>query len=278
MERLTLLRNQLSGSTNPNGYTRVQVERIEDGQIGVIRMNSPKDLNALSKEMKDNLIRALGEFSMDNKVKVIILKSELPKAFCAGASIAEFPSTTFETQNLLDIFEDIEYGFERCKKPIIAAINGVALGGGFEIALASDVIIMSEEAKLGLPELRLGLIPGIGGTQRLAKLVGKHNAMKIILTGVPINANEAFRLGVCQGVHKQEELYNEAVKLAKSMVDKPMYALILAKKSIKFADEVGILQGLRFEREEINALASSRGKDEGVKAFIEKRKPDFRDK
>jgi len=277
MERITLLKNHLSSQT-PKRYTKVQTETLDDGKIGVISLNSPKDLNALSKELKTEIVDALQVFSTDKKVRVIILRTELPKAFCAGASIAEFPLTTLETQNLADIFEDIEYGFERCKKPIIAAINGVALGGGFEVALACDMILMSEEARLGLPELRLGLIPGIGGTQRLAKLVGKHNAMKIILSGQFVSADEAYRLGICQGVYKKENLYNEAVNLARSIADKPTYALILGKKAIKYADEVGLTQGLRFEREEINALFSSQGKQEGVSAFLEKRKPNFEDK
>jgi len=272
-----LLKNHLSSQT-PKRYSKVQTETLDDGKIGIISLNSPKDLNALSKELKSEIVDALQVFSSDKKVRVIILRTELPKAFCAGASIAEFPLTTLETQNLADIFEDIEYGFERCKKPIIAAINGVALGGGFEVALACDMILMSEEARLGLPELRLGLIPGIGGTQRLAKLVGKHNAMKIILSGQFVSADEAYRLGICQGVYKKENLYNEAVILARSIADKPTYALILCKKAIKYADEVGLTQGLRFEREGINALFSSQGKQEGVSAFLEKRKPNFEDK
>lgn len=163
MNRLLLLKNQLSASSNLT-FTKLTTESVENGTIGVVTLNAQKELNALSKIMSQELLLAFSTFSEDPKIKVIILKSAIKKAFCAGANIKELSSITVESQSQNDYFETVERAFNSCKKPIIALVNGIAVGGGFEIALSSDIILMSEEARFGLPEINLGVIPCIGGT------------------------------------------------------------------------------------------------------------------
>ncbi len=178
MNRLTLLKNQLSSQF----YSKLSYEISSCKQIATISLNSPSDLNVLSHPMRQELSQLLTTLDQDPQVKVIILQSLLPKAFCAGANIKEFLSISSESYSRSDVFEPFSTILSNMKKPMIAAVNGVAAGGGFELVLACDIVICSEDAKFAFPEIKLGLIPGIGGTQRFTKIVGKSIASRYIFS------------------------------------------------------------------------------------------------
>ena len=174
MNRLTLLKNQLSSPF----FSKLSYELSSSNQIATISLNSPSDLNVLSLPMRNELSQLLTTLDQDPQVKVIILQSLLPKAFCAGANIKEFTAISSESYSRNDVFEPFSTILSNMKKPMIAAMNGVAAGGGFELVLACDIVICSEDAKFAFPEIKLGLIPGIGGTQRFTKIVGKSIASR----------------------------------------------------------------------------------------------------
>jgi len=253
------------------------VVEIFDGNIAVISLNSPKDLNSLSNEMRQSLVAVLKQFDKDPKIKVVILQSKVDKIFCAGANIKEFPELTYEKQLQDDTFLEMCTTLDKFKKPLIAAVGGGAFGGGFELALSCDIILCSDEAKMGFPELKLGLMPGFGGTQRLYKSLGKYLAMKIILTTEPITGTMAKNYGLAVAVFNKEDLHLEALKLARRIADKSINILILAKETIKKGDELSLEHGLQYERAIFNSMLTLKATQEGVKAFIEKRSPNFKD-
>ena len=240
-----------------------------EDQIGIVTLNRPKVLNALSHELMAELVTALEEFDRDENVRAIVLTGS-ERAFAAGADIKEMADETTISIMQKDQFATWDR-VKNIKKPIIAAVSGFALGGGCELAMSCDIIIASETAQFGQPEISIGVIPGAGGTQRLTRAVGKYKAMEMILTGRPINAEEAHCWGLVTRVVPVELFLDEAKALAKEIAKKPPIAVRLAKDSVLKAFDGPISEGLQFERKNFYALFSSQDQKEGMKAFMEKR-------
>jgi enoyl-CoA hydratase len=273
MERITRLNITLtSGQANEKPVT-ITFEG-ENQEIGVISMSYASNMNALNAVMRGGLVDAFTQLGRDSRVKVICLRSTLPKVFCAGANIKELIDLTHEKTINHDLFKDICNTINSCRKPVIAAINKLALGAGLEIALLCDVIICSEDANIGLPEIRLGVMPGIGGTL-ISKTIGKSQAMKMILTGETLTAQKALQLGVVSDVYKPEELHAKQLELAKKMAQFSLYSLATAKGAVKFSYENPSNAALEFERRTFDSLLNLPGAREGLPAFVDKRKPSF---
>ncbi|WAH38019.1 enoyl-CoA hydratase/isomerase family protein [Alicyclobacillus dauci] len=253
-------------------YDTLLVER-RDG-VATVTINRPEVRNALSAEVVRELRQILGEIAMDEAVRVVVLTGAGEKSFAAGADISQLWDRTFadalrgEMQRLYDDIEDYE-------KPTVAAVNGYALGGGCELAMACDVRVAAENAKFGLPELNLGIIPGAGGTQRLARLVGKGRALEMILTGRMVDAREAERIGLVSHVTDASGLLEKAHGVASSMMGKGPVALRLARMAVKAGLETDQRTGLLIERLAQAVLFSTDDKVEGTSAFLEKRTPNF---
>lgn len=279
MNRLVLLSRSLSAAQCSGAEEKPVTITYEgeDQEIGIISLSYASNMNALNEVMRAGLTNAVKSLERDPKIKVICLRSTLPKVFCAGANIKDLVTLSHEKILNEDIFREVYLALNSCRKPLIAAINKLALGGGFEIALLCDIIICSEDAQIGLPEIKLGLMPGIGGTL-VAKLAGKSNAMKMVLSGESINAKRALELGIVAEVHKPEELHAKQIELAKTIARHSLYALAVAKSTTKFAYENPGPQALDFERMMFNGLLNLPGAKEGLPAFVNKRKPDFRGK
>lgn len=255
-------------------YQNVLVER--DGAIGVITLNRPQQLNALSYDLVKDLALAMEELDKDAEIRVLIVTGG-EKVFAAGADIKEMSERgPFDER----IHERLTYRdrINKIRKPVIAAVSGFALGGGCEVAMSCDIIIASETARFGQPEVNLGIIPGTGGTQRLTHAVGKFRAMEMVLTGDLISAAEAERLGLVNRVVPVELLLEEAKAIAKKIVAKPQLAVRAAKEAVLKSANLPLDEGLEFERKSFFVLFSSEDKTEGMKAFIEKRKPVFKGK
>ncbi len=252
-------------------YKNIQTEKEE--QIGIVRLHRPTVLNALSHELMEELVAALQEFDNDDKIRVIILTGS-DKAFAAGADIKEMSDETTVSIMLKDRFATWDK-VRKTKKPIIAAVSGYALGGGCELAMTCDIIIASETAKFGQPEINIGVIPGAGGTQRLTRAIGKYKAMEIILTGRPITASEALAAGLVNKVVPAELLLDEAKVMAKEIAKKSPVAVKLAKEAILKVFDTSISEGLEFERKNFYMLFSSEDQKEGMRAFLEKRPANF---
>ena len=240
-----------------------------EGEVGIVTLNRPKVLNALSHELMAELVEALEQFDRDDKIRAIVLHGS-ERAFAAGADIKEMAYETTVSIMLKDQFATWDR-VKNIKKPIIAAVSGFALGGGCELAMSCDIIIASETAQFGQPEINIGVIPGAGGTQRLTRAVGKYKAMEMILTGRSITANEAHAWGLVNRVVPVELYLDEAKALAKEIAKKPPLAVRLAKDSVMKTFDAPISEGLQFERKNFYALFSSEDQKEGMKAFMEKR-------
>lgn len=249
------------------------VETSTDAEVGIVRLNRPKQLNALSHELMAELVDALEAFDRDDKIRVIILTGN-ERAFAAGADITEMADETTVSIMLKDQFATWDR-VKDIKKPIIAAVSGFALGGGCELAMTCDIIIASETAQFGQPEINLGVIPGAGGTQRLTRCVAKYKAMEMILTGRSITAREAMEAGLVNRVVPMELYMDEAMNLAREIAKKSPLAVRLAKEAILKTFDVPISQGLEFERKNFYMLFSSEDQKEGMKAFMEKRSASF---
>jgi len=256
-------------------YTTIIAETLEGG-VALVTLNRPEALNALNSQLMAELAHALDAFEADAKVGCIVITGS-EKAFAAGADIKEMADKTFP-QTYVDDF--ISGPWERvasCKKPVIAAVAGYALGGGCELAMMCDILICTEKAKFGQPEITLGILPGIGGTQRLTRAVGKAKAMDMILTGRLMDAEEAERAGlVSRIVDADDLLIDEALEMARTIASFSRPSVLMAKEAVNRAFELALNEGLRAERRLFQAVFATADQKEGMAAFIEKRKPVFK--
>ncbi|MDT8369909.1 MAG: enoyl-CoA hydratase/isomerase family protein [Longimicrobiales bacterium] len=261
------------GVSTEQGRLPVIVER--DGAIATITLNRPEKLNALNQEVRRMVMRIVDELQADDAIRVAILQGAGDRAFVAGADVSEFAARTPAEQRALYQERRVYDALADFEKPLICAIHGYCLGGGSELALACDLRVADRTARFGQAEIRLGLIPGAGGTQRLARLVGPGHAMRIALTGEMIDAEEAHRIGLVEVLVDEGEHRAKARELADQMARWSPVALRLAKASVRKAFEAPLSEGLTFEKEAfLQAFESADGR-EGVRAFVEKREPRF---
>ncbi|TNV76321.1 hypothetical protein FGO68_gene5784 [Halteria grandinella] len=274
MDRLTTLSLHLTPaptSAPPRDLLNVTIK----DKVALIEMNPPTKLIFMTKPLVTQITDEIESLEQNPDVNVIVLTGK-DNSFAVGADINELNAATQRDQLFNDYFERIWYRvIPKVRKPLIAAVNGMCFGGGFEIALMCDIMIASENAQFGLPEIKLGVIPGAGGTQRLPRLVGKAKAMEMILSGVPISAKEAKEWHICSQVFPREKLTEEALKLAGKIAAHSQMAAAFAKRGVNQAYESGLQGGLDHERSLFIGLMGTSDKKEGVKAFLEKRAPKF---
>lgn len=246
------------------------------GKVGLITLNRPQALNALNRQIIGELNQALDAYEADANIGCIVLTGSA-KAFAAGADIKEMAELTYPQIYVDDLFSDCDRVANR-RKPIIAAVSGFALGGGCELALMCDFILAADNAKFGQPEINLGVLPGMGGTQRLTRAVGKAKAMELCLTGRLMGAEEAERAGVVARIVPQAELLDEALKVAAVIASKSIPISMMVKESVNRAFEVTLTEGVRFERRVFHAAFATEDQKEGMAAFIAKREAQFKDR
>lgn len=244
------------------------------GKVGLITLNRPQALNALNAQIVRELNQALDQLEADPNIGCVVLTGS-EKAFAAGADIKEMAELSYPQIYIDDLFSDSDRIANR-RKPIIAAVSGFALGGGCELALMCDFILAADNAKFGQPEINLGVLPGMGGTQRLTRAVGKAKAMELCLSGRMMGAEEAERAGVVARIVPKEQLLEEALKVAAQIASKSVPVAMMVKESINRAFEVSLSEGVRFERRVFHAAFATEDQKEGMAAFTEKRKPDFK--
>jgi len=252
-------------------YQYILVDR--DERVGIVTLNRPKVLNALNNQLIGELTSALEEFDRDEEIRCIVITGAGDRAFAAGADINEMSD-----KSPIDMLIGGFGAWRRIKgihKPMIAAVGGYALGGGCELALHCDMIVASENARFGQPEILIGVMPGAGGTQRLARTLGKYRAMEMVLTGAQITAQEMYAHGLVNRVVPQGEHLSEAVKLAKTVAAQAPVAVLLAKDAVNAAFETPLEEGLDIERKNFFLLFATEDMREGMRAFIEKRKAQF---
>ena len=254
-------------------YENILVDR--EPPIAIITFNRPKVLNALNQAVMDELNAAIGELNADPTIGAIILTGAGQKAFVAGADISQFNELTSmsEAAEFARRGQAVLDRIERLHKPVIAAINGYALGGGCELAMACDIRIAADTARLGQPEINLGIIPGYGGTQRLPRLVGRGMAKYLVFSGEHISAEEARRIGLVEFVVPAAELMEFTRALARKLAAKPPIALRLAKRAINEGLEGNLARGLVYEADQFGTVFETEDRVEGINAFLEKRKP-----
>jgi len=255
-------------------YETILVEKRDE--VGVITLNRPKALNALNSALLKELRHILSSFSNDDSIGAIIITGS-EKAFAAGADIKEMQGLDFVDAYVGDFLGGWDE-VAATRKPVIAAVSGFALGGGCELAMMCDFIIASETAKFGQPEITLGVIPGMGGSQRLTRAVGKAKAMDLVLTGRMMDAAEAERAGLVSRVVPAASLMDEAMEAATRIASLSRASLLMAKESVNRSFEVPLSEGLRFERRSFQSLFATADQKEGMAAFVEKRKPAFRNR
>jgi enoyl-CoA hydratase len=253
-------------------YANILVET--HGRVGLIRLNRPQALNALNQALIDELNVALGQFDKDAAIGALVLTGS-DKAFAAGADIKEMREKSYIDAYLEDFITSWE-GVARLRKPIIAAVAGFALGGGCELAMMCDFILAADSAKFGQPEIKLGVIPGAGGTQRLTRFVGKSKAMDMCLTGRMMDAAEAERAGLVSRIVPADQLLAEALKTAAAIAALSAPSVMIAKESVNRAYETTLAEGVRFERRVFHSLFATEDQKEGMAAFVEKRAPAFK--
>ena len=247
---------------------------FEKAEIATLTINRPKALNALNREVLEGIARILRDVRHDSSVRVLIVTGAGDRAFVAGADIAAMSEmSTIEGQEFMRLGHRVMQTFEDLPIPVIAAVNGFALGGGLELALACDLILASERARFGQPEINLGIIPGFGGTQRLPHRIGQVRARELIMTGEMFDAKSALEWGLVNRVVAAEALIPETRKLAEKMAGKSGFALRQAKAALRASFTMEEDAGLRFEQSAVAVVFGSADKTEGMKAFIEKRQP-----
>ncbi|MET4704113.1 enoyl-CoA hydratase [Frigoribacterium sp. UYMn621] len=252
-------------------YENILLERR--GRVGLITLNRPEALNALNLALMNDVVAAATELDADAGIGAIVITGSA-RAFAAGADIKEMSTQSYMEMYLADWFS----GWDRLaavRTPLIAAVSGHALGGGCELAMMCDFIIASDTAKFGQPEIKLGVIPGIGGSQRLARAVGKAKAMELILTGRTIDANEAERAGIVARVVAADMLLDDALATATTIAGMSLPIAMLAKEAVNAAFETTLDAGIRFERRVFHSVFATDDQKEGMRAFIEKRSPHF---
>ncbi len=255
-------------------YRTITVET--KGHVGLITLNRPKALNALNAALIAELNQALDRYEADDGIAAIVITGS-ERAFAAGADIKEMQDKTF-----IDVVrDDFILPWERitrCRKPVIAAVAGYALGGGCELAMMCDIIIAADDAKFGQPEITIGTLPGSGGTQRLTRAAGKAKAMEMILTGRMMDAEEAERAGLVSRVVPAADVVDEAIKTAESIATMSAPVVALAKEAVNRAFETTLAEGVRFERRLFQSTFATEDRAEGMAAFLEKRQPAFRNR
>jgi enoyl-CoA hydratase len=253
-------------------YSNIIVETR--GRVGVITLNRPQALNALNGALIDEMAQALDAYEADAGIGCIVLTGSA-KAFAAGADIKEMQSKSY-----MDVYQEDFIGswerVARCRKPVIAAVAGFALGGGCELAMMCDFVIAADTARFGQPEIKLGVMPGAGGTQRLARFVGKAKAMEMCLTGRMMDAAEAERSGLVSRVVPADKLMEDAMKTAETIAGMSLPVVMMAKESLNRAFETTLAEGVRFERRVFHAMFALEDQKEGMAAFAEKRPPQFK--
>ena len=249
---------------------------VESGEIAIITINRPDKLNALNSGVIHEMQEALRQLHREKETRCVIITGAGEKAFVAGADIGELKDMSpWEAVKFVEDGQHLMNRLEGSRLPVIAAINGFALGGGCELIMATDIRLASKSAVFGMPEVKLGLIPGFGGTQRLPRLVGKGKAMELILSAETIDADEARRIGLVDEVYEPAKLMEEAKKLAETITKRSPAAVALAKRSIMRSFESSLKEGCSFESVQFGVANSTKDKAEGVAAFMEKRKPNF---
>ena len=248
----------------------------KDGAVGVVRLNRPEKLNALSLEMLQELAEGLEQMDADEAVRAIVLTGNA-RVFAAGADIEAMAELSAEEMQARDT-RQYWLRMWALKKPVIAAVSGWALGGGCELALQCDLIVASESAKFGQPEIKLGVMPGAGGTQRCIKAVGPYRAMEIVLTGEPISAEAAYEANLVNRVVPVERYFDVAMELAQVIAAQPPLAVVAAKEAVRRGVETTMAEGIELEREKFLALFDTEDQAEGMQAFLEKRDAEFKGK
>jgi enoyl-CoA hydratase len=246
-----------------------------EGAVGVITLNRPKALNALNSELLRELCDVLEKWDADDAVRCIVITGS-DRAFAAGADIKEMQPRSYMEMFKANFFANAADRIADVRKPIIAAVAGYALGGGCELAMLCDFIIAADTAKFGQPEINLGVMPGIGGTQRLTRFVGKSKAMEMCLTGRNMDAAEAERSGLVSRVVPAAELMGETMKAAQTIAEKSAPIAMMTKEAINRAYETTLAEGIRFERRVFHSMFATEDQKEGMAAFSEKRKPEFK--
>ncbi|MFF7708860.1 enoyl-CoA hydratase [Pseudomonas sp. NPDC007930] len=244
------------------------------GRVGLITLNRPQALNAINAQLVDETNQALSAFEADAGIGCIVITGS-DKAFAAGADIKEMAGLAYPGIYMNNLFAEADQVAAR-RKPLIAAVAGYALGGGCELAMMCDFILAADNARFGQPEINLGVLPGMGGTQRLAHAVGKAKAMELCLTGRLMDAEEAERSGLVARVVPRAELLEEALKAATLIAEKSLPVAMMVKESVNRAFEVSLAEGVRFERRVFHAAFASHDQKEGMAAFVEKRPPRFK--
>ena len=255
-------------------YQNIIVET--KGRVGIIRLNRLSALNALSPALVAELSQAIDAFEADDAISCLLITGN-DKAFAAGADIKEMAEKSFFNAFIGNFAADWDRA-ARARKPIVAAVAGFALGGGCELAMHCDVVIAAENAKFGQPEIKLGVIPGIGGTQRLTRAVGKAKAMDLILTGRMMDASEAERSGLVARVVPAANLMDEAMKVAETIAGMSLPSVLAAKEAVNRAFETPLAEGVLFERRVFHSLFATEDQKEGMRAFVEKRKPEWKNR
>ncbi|WAA11850.1 enoyl-CoA hydratase/isomerase family protein [Fervidibacillus halotolerans] len=254
----------------------LSIEKKKIGPIALITLNRPSVLNALNREMVNEIITSLKQFDQNDEVRVIVINGK-GKAFAAGADIEEMASDHPISLEWLNPFAEWDQIYS-VKKPIIGAVHGYCLGGGFELALACDLLIAAERTKFGFPEVKLGVMPGAGGTQWLPKFIGKTKAMEWLFTGDLYDASEVYLYGIINKIVPNELLMEETMKLAEKIANQPPLSIRLIKEAVYKAIDEPLREGMHFERKNFYLLFASEDQKEGMQAFLEKRNPQFKGK